>query len=50
MHSLLTALNYSVAAALSTVVLAAMVTLLFVLRFLMLRLGGFGEVFEGLKQ
>ena len=49
-HSLLTALNYAVASAMSTVILFAMVALLFVLRLLMLRLGGFGEVFEGLKR
>ena len=49
-HSLLTALNYPVASAMATVILVAMVALLFVLRLLMLRLGGFGEIFEGLRR
>lgn len=49
-HSLLTALNYPVAAAISTFVLGAMALLLVLLRLLMPRLGGIGEVFEGLRQ
>jgi ABC-type spermidine/putrescine transport system permease subunit I len=49
-HSLLTALNYPVAAAISTFVLGALVVLLLVFRLLMPRLGGFGEIFEGLRQ
>ncbi len=49
-HGLLTALNYSVAAALSTFILVTMMALLVILRLLLPRVGGLGEVFEGLKR
>ncbi len=49
-HSLLTALNYPVAAAISTFVLGALVLLFLVFRLLVPRLGDLGEVFEGLRR
>ena len=49
-HSLLTALNYPVAAAISTFVLATLALFLVALRLLIPRLGGLGEIFEGLRR
>ena len=49
-HNLLTALNYSVAAAMSTFVLLIMVIFLLSLRVLLPRVGGLSQIFEEIRK
>ena len=49
-HSLLTALNYPVAAAISTFVLGTLVLIFLIFRLLVPRLGDLSEIFEGLRR